>query len=285
MTVKALQRHLKEHHQPYSKLKKDGLVKQCERHAAKCRCKSKEASSLPELPAVNADVDDYNERVSKLIKWTSSLKEWPPLTHSLVMHFKATDKHNKAGYGLFRDNKVENMIVGIYEDAYFCKGRIAPAMKKNRYSTVIKIKDGIVEWSDCECAAGKGRCKHAIALLYAVIDHIMSGRDTIPESLACTSQPRQWGRVSARPVDASQIPNFSALVPRTVCYDPDRPESAVRQSLRGETQLDYSSLPAAAAPLHGTRKDILTSHHPFWRAVVGEYQVDSDSIVKTEPKR
>ena len=87
MTVKALQRYLKEHHQPYSILKKDGLVKQCGRHATKCRCKSKEASSLPELAAANADVDDYNERVSKLIKWTSSLKEWPPLTHFSVMHF------------------------------------------------------------------------------------------------------------------------------------------------------------------------------------------------------
>ena len=81
MTVKALQRHLKEHHQPYSKLKKDGLVKQCERHAAKCRCKSKEASSLPELAAANADVDNYYERVGEVIKWTSSHKEWPPLTH------------------------------------------------------------------------------------------------------------------------------------------------------------------------------------------------------------
>ena len=42
----------------------------------------------------------------------------------------------------------------------------------------------------------------------------MWGRDIILKSLACTSQPRQWGRVSARAVDASQQPNFSALVPK-----------------------------------------------------------------------
>ena len=57
------------------------LVKQCERHAAKRRCKSKEASSLPELAAANVDVDNYYERVGERIKWTSSHKEWPPLIH------------------------------------------------------------------------------------------------------------------------------------------------------------------------------------------------------------
>ena len=59
----------------------NGLVKQCERHAAKCRCKSKEASSLPELAAANADVNNYYERVGELMKWTLSNKEWPPRTH------------------------------------------------------------------------------------------------------------------------------------------------------------------------------------------------------------
>ena len=123
-------------------------------------------------------------------------------------------------------------------------------MKKNRYNTVIRIKDGIVEWSECECAAIKGCCKHAIALLYAVIDHIMSGRDTIPATLACTSQPRQWGKVSACPFDASQSQTSLHLNPDQ-CVMTLIDLRALFASLPCESQLDYSSLPA------GTRKDIV----------------------------
>ena len=157
-------------------------------------------------------------------------------------------------------------------------------MKKQRYKTLVKIAGTDVVHSDCSCPAGKGKCKHSMALLFALVDMLMMGEKTIPETLACTSQARVWGRVCAKPVDSGLVKDFTQLATRVVCYDPDKPERAVNQSLRVERQIQYSSLPATSADLHLLRKDALTLHHPFWRKILDETETPgSSSAVKTEP--
>lgn len=191
----------------------------------------------------------------------------------------------KAGYVLFKCDKVENMLVGIHNGYNFCKGRVAPSMKKARYATMAKLSGDSVVASYCSCPAGKGKCKHTVALLYALVDHLMSGRDTIPESIACTSQPRQWGRVTAKPVNAETFRSFSELVPKTVNHDPDHPERAAKQSYKAESCLQFSCLPASTSLLHISRLDILTEHHPFWARICSHHDDgQGTSAVKREPK-
>lgn len=53
-------------------------------------------------------------------------------------------------------------------------------MNKDRtYNVFVKFGGVAVAMSDCTCPSGKGRCKHAVALLYALVDHIMAGSDEI----------------------------------------------------------------------------------------------------------
>lgn len=140
-----------------------------------------------------------HEELSEIVKtiaWTDSLQNWPQLSHICIHAFKASDKHLTQGYNLLKYNKVENMRVGIADNLCYTQGRVSPSMKKARYSTVLQMEGINVRNCDCTRPAGKGKCKHSVALLYALIDHIMSGRLSIPPSPACTEQPRQWDHVN-----------------------------------------------------------------------------------------
>lgn len=55
------------------------------------------------------------------------------------------------------------------------QGRVSPSMKKTRCTTLVKFrssKPNVIILSDCTCPACKGKCKHCIALLYALVDHL-----------------------------------------------------------------------------------------------------------------
>lgn len=279
-TVVALKRHLKEHGLSTSG-KKEVLRGRCERHSARCTCSNKvESTAESEAASEQISLND----LLNTITWTSSLHDCPPLGHSSIVAYKASDKHIKQGYNLFKNDKVENMLVGR-DDAgdYYCKGRVSPSMKKHRYVTSVKVVGTLVSNSDCSCPAGKGKCKHAMALLYALIDHIISGSKEIPESMACTSQPRQWGRISCRPV-VSAVANFSELVPKVVCHDPDNPQAAINQAARAESQLRFNCLPIDTEPMDPTRQNIMLSCHPFWRKISAETNPqDTTSCVDTKP--
>lgn len=282
ITVTQLRRYLLEHKvKPITGLKA-ALIKRCQRHQTNCKCRLSDTTE----PEISSNTDEYIDDIIKTIRWSASLKDFPALNHSCIHAFKASDKHIKQGYNLFQCEKVENMLVGMSDSDYYCKGRVSPSMKKDRYTVLVKIRSSAVAMSDCTCPAGKGRCKHAVALLYALVHHIMAGSDEIPESLACTSQPRQWGRVSARPVVAD-IANFAELAPRTVCHDPDNPSRADTQRERATNQLRYSSLPQnTAGELHITRISTLVKNHPFWESLISEKDVpNSSSAVQVTKKQ
>lgn len=265
-TVVALKRYLKDHKQNTTGLK-EVLRQRCVKHSTKCKCTSLVNSAVELTPA--PEKLSYLNELLDTITWTDSLHDVPPIGHPSIALYKASDKHIRQGYILFKNDKVENMLVGRDEGGdFYCKGRVSPSMKKHRYITSVQIRGTTVSDSDCSCPAGKGKCKHAIALLYALTDLIMLESKKIPESVACTSQPRQWGRITCKPV-VSSVENFSELALKTVCHDPDNPEAAIIQKDRVEKQLQYSSLPDGIASLPDqTRHKILTAHHPFWRTII-----------------
>lgn len=275
-TVVALKRYLKEHGQPTSGLK-ERLKNRCVKHSAKCRCAKVEQPTQKPAPT-EISLNEFLHTIT----WSDSLKDWPSLTHSCILAFKASDKHMKQGYNLFKCDKVENLLVGMQEGHHYCKGRVSPSMKKVRYTTSVKIVSEAVTDCDCTCPAGRGQCKHAMALLYALVDLLMSGVEIIPETQACTSQPRQWGRVSCKPV-VCNVSTFSELVPKAVCHDPDNPSSANVQAQRAAKQLEYTSLPTNALPLNQARLDIISTKHPFWQKIVGRSNEESTSCVETKP--
>lgn len=283
-TVKELKRFLVIHKLPTTG-KKDVLRARCIRHSTRCYCRLQPPTDRNAPQAATSAEPLQLEHILKVVPWSSSLVNWPEITISMIHKYKASDKHLKEGYNLFKCNKVENLAVGSFENAYYAQARVAPSMKKQRYKCIVKLEHSDVTHSECTCPAGQGKCKHILSVLFLLTDLHMTGATVIPETLACTSQPRAWGKASAKPVDASDIADFSALAPRVVCHDPDNPSGAISQSLRVERQLVFSSLPATAADLHITRKDVLTARHPFWRAILSEKDTpNSLSLVKTEPK-
>lgn len=186
------------------------------------------------------------------------------------------------GYSLFKADKVETMLVAADGDDLYVKGRVSPSMKKVRYTTYVHVENGVPKDSHCDCKAGRGKCKHSIALLYKLVDYLMESRDSIPEQLACTSQPRQWRRLNSKPI-RTDITTFSQLAPLTVAFDPDHPKRAERQCLKSQKQLDFCCLPSESADsLHSSRTESLTRGHPFWRKILQDAN-SSTSQVATFP--
>ena len=123
----------------------------------------------------------------------------------------------------------------------------------------IKFKNFDAIASFCSRPAGKGKCKHAVALLYALIDYAMQDTKKIPEEVACTSKPRQWGRVSAKQLLLT-VTSFTDMVSEVVAHNPKKPHSAAIQRERLKTQVKYSSLPETAGSLHFNRIEQLLQH-------------------------
>ncbi|XP_067941046.1 uncharacterized protein [Watersipora subatra] len=266
-TVVKLKRHCSDHKLAITG-KRNQLIDRCHRHSLKCYCTSVVAGSKEdEVATLPHSLSSLNDSLLSLT-WTDSFSEWPSYTHNTLLKYKASDKHLKQGYNLFKHDKVENMLVAKDADFFYCKGRVSPSMKKQRYLASVKLDKVQVLVSDCTCAAGKGKCKHAMALLYSLVDHLMSGLKVIPEDLACTSQPRQWGRVNAKPVSAAAVASFSDLAPLTVDYDPDDPAAATRQAQRAKKKLQYSCLHEDAEPMTSKRLKGLTGGHQFWTKIV-----------------
>ena len=137
-TVVQLKRYLKEHHLPTSG-KKNVLLHRCQSHTKRCKCKN---LLLDLAPSADDPAHVDNSALSaKLptISWTDSLRNWPQLNHGSISELKASDKHMKQGYNFFKCGKVETLLVGCQEEVYYCKGRVAPSMKKMRYLTALKI--------------------------------------------------------------------------------------------------------------------------------------------------
>ena len=229
LTVKDLKRQLKLHKLPVTG-KKNILKARYEKHVTNCKCSlADDTQQLTSQPAIDGDFG--MEHFIKHTSWKDDLTDFPSLTISSIHAYKATDKHLKQGYNLFKCGKVENMPVGKYNEMFLCQGRIAPSMKKQRYKCLVRFTGLAVTGSECTCPAGKGKCKHSMAVLFALTDLLMTGTEKIPEALACTSKPQAWGRVSAKPVDIKIVKDFSDLAPRVVCYDPDNPAGRYSEPL------------------------------------------------------
>ena len=69
-------------------------------------------------------------------------------------------------------------------------------MKKDKRNVYVEIDktSGEVHVGSCNCPAGKsGYCNHVMALLFEIADYSFHGLKHVPEEIACTSRPKQWG--------------------------------------------------------------------------------------------
>lgn len=273
MTCKQLQDLLKQRSQPVSG-KKVVLINRLVRsdRAETDTEQISESQPLSQPIIIPADV-----------RWTDSLIGFSDIDHSIIMRFKASDRHCKSGYALFKSNKVENILVAdVRVGLRLCKNMVAGTMKSDRYDVTLRFADGNVS-SKCKCVAGKGKCKHAVALLCALSDLTMSEKACIPATVACTSQPQQWGRVTSKPVLAG-ISSFVDLSPHAVRRDPGEDQKQQRQEQRVKKRMSCSSV-GHLPPLSSQRCRQAAQHHPFLTAIINE-QTDTagNSTVEVSPR-
>ena len=66
--------------------------------------------------------------------------------------------------------------------------------EKNHVAYVhLKQDTGEIAYANCNCNAGKGGCcKHAVALLFQLLEYIQLDSKVIPDDLICTQLLQQW---------------------------------------------------------------------------------------------
>lgn len=133
--------------------------------------------------------------------WTKQLRDVPRLfTEDRIRErilAAGASKHLTAGYRMFKANKVQNIL--LHKDSsgqLFIKAGVEASMTLHKKYLVHSIlqKNGDVTSALCTCPSGKGGvCKHVVAQLWHVLDLVREGHTFIPDTLACTNEPRKWG--------------------------------------------------------------------------------------------
>ena len=114
LTVKDLKRQLKLHKLPVTG-KKSGYGK----HVTNCKCSlAHDTQQLTSQPTIDGDFS--MEHYIKHTSWNDDLTNFPSLTISSIHAYNATNNHLKQGYNLFKCSKVENLLVGMYDEIYLC---------------------------------------------------------------------------------------------------------------------------------------------------------------------
>lgn len=267
MTVKQLKRHLSEKKLPVSG-KKDDLVKRIRRHAKTQEIQTAQPSTTTELN-LSTPFTFPND-----LNWTSDLSICPNIRHDSIYRYRITDRHLTGGYKLFIAKKVETMLVASQGRDFYCKGRVSASMRLKRYLVEVKCTETDIVAVNCNCPVGSGKCKHTVALLYALVGYLLEGLDTIPDAIACTSQPRQWGRATTK-IILDNVPSFSELAPKAVNPDPDNPGAASTHARHVQRRLDYTSIPPQRYSLRSSQREDFLEDHSFWSELV---TTESDSV-------
>lgn len=175
--------------------------------------------------------------------WTKSLCYLPPSFSqgSIYKHIGGkTEKHRVAGYNMFKCNKVQQVLVRNENSTFEIKSVVGASFGRDRYRVSVKTStDGNVLHGTCNCKAGaQGRCKHVGATLYQLNDYKESNMASIPEELACTERPRQWGVKKQKQGTNTQC--FDSLV--FVKHIPGALPKSIENTRKRQL---YSALPAS----------------------------------------
>ena len=118
LTVKDLKRQLKLHQMPVTG-KKNLLKARYGKHVTNCKCSlADDTQQLTSQPTIDGDFS--MEHYIKQTSWNDDLTNFPSLTISSIHAYNPTNYHLKQGYSLFKCSKVENLLVGMYDEMFLC---------------------------------------------------------------------------------------------------------------------------------------------------------------------
>ena len=140
------------------------------------------------------------------IEWTKDLTNLPLFTkREIELHRKKSGK-NERSIIKTRDQGLKFKNEGyVIKDEMYTKTsslfftvkaqcRSSMIQERKHLEVVLNRLDGEVFSGTCDCAAGNSSyCNHVMALLFELADFSLRDIKTIPEDIACTSGPRQWG--------------------------------------------------------------------------------------------
>lgn len=214
------------------------------------RCKTYAADPIRAAQIINPDAQK-EERVASSPAcmpapsdgWTKSLCALP-LSFGQGSIYKdiggRTEKHRIAGYNMYKCNKLQHVLVRNDKSTFEIKSIVGASFSRDRYRVSVKIgMDGTVLHGSCNCKAGaQGRCKHVGATLYQMNDYKDSNMASIPEYIACTEKPRQWGLKKQKQGTTTQ--SFESLT-----FVKHIPGTLPKNIKNKRKRLEYSALPAS----------------------------------------
>ena len=131
-------------------------------------------------------------------------------------------KVQKSGYAMFKDGFMSSCSYKSEGDTVFFRAAVFAEMKKDMiYLVECRISDKEIEYSCCECTAGRGPhaiCKHVAVLLYNLEHFEQSGEWILARS--CTDRAQSW---PCQPKKRKLDPNIP-LTPCDVLEMADAPQ-------------------------------------------------------------
>ncbi|KAH9360144.1 hypothetical protein HPB48_000313 [Haemaphysalis longicornis] len=101
----------------------------------------------------------------------------------------------KSGYRMFKANKVRQVLLCRTDHHVWVKASVEASFalsKLYKTSVVILQSDASITEAGCECRAGAtGVCKHVAALLWLLLDAVLSDTHFVSET-SCTERARSW---------------------------------------------------------------------------------------------
>ena len=232
------------------------------------------------------------ELSGKLTEWTRNLTGMPPFTHELLQEHMITNtankvnngqpnnahKHKKAGYQLFKDKMVTQVLVKANimkgkEKFFLMKCVVHASMKKTEYSVYVHfyLDTGKIFHANCSCAAGKcGCCKHVAALLFQLLDFTQLELTEVPDDLTCTQLLQQQHVPPNEKLETAllfdQVKFTKATCKKEKVYHPDynNPSPAFSENV---TECDLKKLEnglKTADSCHYFQGLLKSNHHKPW---------------------
>ncbi|XP_048738785.2 uncharacterized protein LOC125653386 [Ostrea edulis] len=152
-------------------------------------------------------------------------------------------------------------------DLCFIKGRCVPETRQSSepYSPWILVENsGHIFSAECTCVAGNGSCKHVVALLFGIIDHVISMEDR--STIGVTDTAAYWDkpRKVCRPIAVNDL---------DIRFDMNLPDKA-----RPSVDSGYLPLKSATLDQRAIEKGIMKVLKQSQTAAVALYTLsDSDS--------
>ena len=154
--------------------------------------------------------------VYPIIGWHKTVPVLLSLTFADVERFSSKSaRATQRGYQFFILQYIHDVVFQTKDDKIFIKARCKRSQKKRQeHHYVNACIDSMSDRprpildTECSCAAGKRKsvgCAHSVGLLYTVANYKKLNLATVPDVIATTSLPQQWG-----------IPRTDNLTPQPV---------------------------------------------------------------------